>query len=420
MINFRKIAASAVAGLVISSACSCTASIGNGTQKAMSADGYDVNSGVFIYYSLQALDEALQNVSSNSGDDTSSKTTVKDLKNTNIDGIPADEWIQDKATEYCTSYIAIRKEFDKVGCTLTQDEISESDSMAESYYASDSRLDKNGISLDSVKDIALNSYREQAVFKHYFGIDSEKGCSEAELKDYFDDNFARVKYFSIKLTDDEGNEFGADEKRKLHQLAEDYARKINKKTGALEKMWEVDEASKEYDDYVAAQTTTAEGEDAVTTETTTTTAVPAETDASGKEVTTTTYAYENERLLQKRTTAAEDSSDPSVTTTAQSESDKTDEDFNNFVFNEMPKDEAVVYDYSDEEIYVIIRGDLRERMTEDDYWSDYYVDQLLSQRYYNDFTDMMKDIESGIDVDKVAASYRRYSPFKLDNETASN
>ena len=37
-----------------------------------------------------------------------------------------------------------------------------------------------------------------------------------------------------------------------------------------------------------------------------------------------------------------------------------------------------------------------------------------------DFTDMMKDIESGIDIDKVAASFRRYSPFKLDNEKASN
>lgn len=419
MSKFRKIAASAVAGLVISSACSCSASIGKGTQKAMSADGYDVNSGVFIYYSLQALDEALQNVSSNSGDGTSS-VTVKDLKNTNIDGVPADEWIQDKATEYCTSYLAIRKEFDKVGAELTSDEIAESDSMAESYYASDARLEKNGISLDSIKDIALNTYREQAIFKHYYGIDSEKGCSEAELKDYFDDNFARVKYFSIKLTNDEGEELGADEKRKLHQMADDYVRKINKKTGAMDKMWEVDEVSKEYDEYVAAQTTTADGEDAVTTVSTTTTTAPAETDADGKVVTTTTFAYNNERLIQKRTTVAEDTSDPTVTTTAQSESDKTDEKFNNFVFNEMPKEEAVVYDYSDEEIYVIIRGDLRERMTADDYWSDYYVEQLLSQRYYEDFTDMMKDIESGIDIDKVAASFRRYSPFKLDNEKASN
>ncbi len=418
MSKISKIAASSLAGLVISSACSCTASIGNGTQKALSAAGYDVNSGVFIYYTLQALDEALQNVSGNNSDGSSA--TVKDLKNTNIDGVPADEWIQDKATEYCKSYVAIRKEFDSIGAVISSDDIAESDNMAESYYSSDPRLDKNGISLDTIKDISLNSYREHEVFKHYFGIDGEKGCSEADLKDYFDDNFARVKYFTIKLTDDEGNALDADEKRKLHQMADDYARQINKKSGSLQKMWEVDEVSKDYDDYVAAQTTTAAGDDSVSTETTTTTTAPAETDADGKVVTTTTFAYSNERLIQKRTTATADPSDPTATTAAPSDSDKNDEKFNNFVFNELDNDKAVVYDYSDDQIYVIIRGDLRERMTEDDYWSDYYIDQLLSQRYYNDFTDMMKGIEETIDINKVAASYRRYAPFKLDNETSAS
>lgn len=417
MSKIRKIAASTLAGLVISSTCSCTASIGNGTQKALSAGGYDVNSGVFIYYSLQALDEALQNVK-NSNSDTS--TTVKDLKNTNIDGIPADEWIQDKATEYCKSYVAIRKEFDSIGATVSQEDIDESNNIAESYYSSDARLDKNGISLETIKDISLNSYREQAVFNHYFGIGGEKGCSEADLKDYFDENFARVKYFTIKLTDDEGNALDADAKRKLHQMADDYARQVNKKSGSLEKMWEVDEVSKEYDEYVAAHTTTADGDDAASAVTTTTTTAPAETDANGKAVTTTTFAYSNERLIQKRTTATVDPSDPTATTAAPSEDDKKDEDFNNFVFNDLDNDKAVVYDYSDDEIYVIIRGDLRERMTKDDYWSDYYIEQLLSQRYYNDFTDMMKGIEANIDVNKIAASYRRYAPFKLDNDTSAS
>ncbi|HPY85003.1 MAG TPA: hypothetical protein PLS20_08220, partial [Ruminococcus flavefaciens] len=169
-------------------------------------------------------------------------------------------------------------------------------------------------------------------------------------------------------------------------------------------------------DYVAAQTTAAEGETPVET---TTTAVSTKTDESGKVVTTTTNPYEKERLMQKQTTTtAEANADPTVTTAAETETSKQSRQFNEYVFNELTEYKAEVYDYSPDTIYVVIKGDLRERMTEDDYWTDDYKLQLLQTRYYDEFIKMMEGIADKMSVEKNSASYRRYSPFKLELESS--
>ena len=413
MISFKKLAAAAASCSLAASMFGCSASIGNGTQKALSADGYDVRSGVFIYYTLQAYDEAVSVLSEQNNNET---PTLKDVKGAHIDELDASEWIQDKATENCTAFAATKKEFDNIGGKLSKEDLDQAAEMAEYYLSYDPRNEANGVGIESMKEIAENTYKEQAIFEHYYGIDAPNGCSEDELKDYFDENFARVKYFSISLTDSEGNEMNEDDKRKMHQKAEEYAKKINKKSGDLEKMLEFDVVNEEYNDYVAAQTTAAEGETPVET---TTTAVSTETDESGKVVTTTTNPYEKERLMQKQTTTtAEANADPTVTTTAETETSKQSRQFNEYVFNELTEYKAEVYDYSPDTIYVVIKGDLRERMTEDDYWTDDYKLQLLQTRYYDEFIKMMEGIADKMSVEKNSASYRRYSPFKLELESS--
>lgn len=417
MISLKKLAAAAASCSIAASMFGCSASIGSGTQNALSADGYDVRSGVFIYYTQQAYDEAVSVLSEQNNNET---PTLKDVKSSHIDELEASEWIQDKATENCRAFAATKKEFDNIGGELTKEEKDNAAEMAEYYLAYDARNEKNGIGIESMKEIAENTYKEQAIFKHYFGIDCPKGCSESELKDYFDDNFARVKYFQISLTDSEGNEMNDDDKRKMRQKAEEYAKKINNKSDNLAKMLELDKVSEEYDEYLAAQTTAAEGEDSTPETTTTAVTTAAETDENGKEVTTTTNPYENERLMQKQTTtAAESNSDSTVTTEAESETSKQSREFNEYIFNKLSVYKAEVYDYSPDMLYVVIKGDLRERMTEDDYWTDDYKTQLLQTRYYDEFIKMMEDIADKMNVEKNNASYKRYSPFKLELDTST-
>jgi len=409
MKSLKKIAAGLSAFAVAAGSFGCTPSVGSGSQTALTADGYEVKSGIFIYYTMQAYDEAVSVISEQNEGAT---PTLKEVKNAYIDEVESTDWIQDKAADYCKAFAAVKKEYDNIGGQLSAEDKEEAAQMAEYYFNGDERNSLNGISLDSMKEIAENSYKEEQIFQHYFGFEGEKGCSETELKDYFDENFARVEYVTISLKDPEGNALSEDDARKVRKMAEDYAAQVNKKTKAQDKMFEMDTVKKQYDEYVAAQTTTSP-EEALLPEATTTTA--AETTE-----TTTTNPHENEMLLQRNTTTTASTEENSDTT--ETEAAPTDENlskFKDYVFNELPMDTAKVYDYSEDTIYVVIRTDLRERLTEDDLWNETYITNLQQMRYYNDFVKFMEDIADGMTIDKNKSAFRRYAPFKLVLETPS-
>lgn len=418
MKTFKKITAVTAALTIATAFTGCTPSVGSGTTEALTIGDKEIPAGVFIYYTMQGFSEAQSIIQTNTGE----MPEVKDVKNSNIDSIDSNDWIQNKATEYCADYAGILHEFGAIGGNLTAEDIDSAEEMANYYYYQDARLEENGVSLDSMKKIAESTYMEQAIFEHYYGFEGEKGCSEEELKDYFDENFARVKYVTISLLDESGTKVAPDKEKELRKLAENYAKQVNKKSGELNKMHELDAVSEEYDEYVAAHTTTAEG--ATTTTTTTTTTAADETTT-----TTTTDPYANERLIQKYTTTTTEAADEDTleleteTTEAEAEESETDKNtrlFNEFVFNELGLGEAKVYEYSEDTLYVVMRGDLRERMTEDDYWSEDYILNLQSTRYYEEFIKYLDEKTSGLTVEKNKSAYRRYAPFKLNLETTSS
>lgn len=414
MKKFKKFTAMAVSVTLASALFGCTPSYGSGSRTAMSIDGYEVPAGLFIYYTMQGYTEAKSLLNEQNGKDYE----MKDVKNSQIDSLDATDWIQNKAADYCLDFVTIRKEFENIGGELSQEDIEEAEKMAAYYYAQDSRLDKNGVSLETMEAMAQMTYMEQAVFDYYYGFEGSEGCSEDELKDYFDENFARVKYLEISLVDDEGNALGDDEQRELRKMAEKYAKQINAKSSSLSKMLEMENVKEDYNEYLAQQTTTAEGETTTTTTTTTT----VETSENETTTTTTTNPYANERLLQKATTTAAEESEAGTmdtqTETVETDDEKNTRLFNEFVFNELSLNKAEVYDYSDEMIYVVIRGDLRERMTEDDYWTEDYISSLQSRRYYEDFVDLLEAKSEQLTVEKNSKAFRRYEPFKLQLENA--
>lgn len=407
MKNLKKLAAAAVSVALSATTFGCTPSIGGGTSKSLTIDGYEIPSGLFVYYTLQCYNEASSKIS-NDG----TTPSVSDVKKAQIEGLDAADWIQDKATEYCRDFVAISKEFDAIGVELTAEQKDEAAEMAEYFYSLDPRIAENGISLDTMKLMAENSFKEQNIFKYYYGFEGERGCSEDELKDYFDENFARVKFVSISLLDDEGNELPEDEKRALRKKAEGYVDQINDKYREIDKMHEMDAVQEDYDEYLAAKTTAAEDEETIET---TTTAVEDDEDES---VTTTTDPFANERVIQKNTTTSKsaDSEESSTTTTPAEETKTDDSKYKDFVFNELELNKATLYDYNDTTIYVILRGDLRERMTEDDYWSEDYIENLQSMRYYDEYIKYLESKAEGLEITKNKSAYRRYAPFKLQLE----
>lgn len=405
MKRMKKIAAAVTAFSVAATMAACSGpAIGTGTSTALTIDNYEVPAGVFIFYTINSYYEAYNIVYENTG----TTPTIEDVKDSHIDELEATDWIQNKATEYCENYVAIEKEFEKIGGELTAEELDEVETNLESF-ASYEIYSTNGIGESSIRVLLENEYKTSYVFDYYYGFESENGMSEDELKDYFDENFARVKYVSMSLLDPEGNELDEDGEEEIRELAEKYAEQINSKSDVMDKLYEVDAVQTEYDEYVAEQK--AALETGTTTTTTTTTTASNETTT-----TTTTDPYANEQLMQKNTTTttAEESDETIVTTTTtESASTRSMNKLNDFVFEELGLNEATVFDDGEDTLYVIIRADLRERMTEDDYWSEDYIESLQSMCFSEDFTALIEEIAGKLSTDKNKSAYRRYSPFKL-------
>lgn len=410
MNNLRKIAAAGLSVALSASMVGCTPAIGAGSKNAMTIDGYEVPAGLFVYYTLQGYNEAANELYNKNG----TSPSVDDVKGTNIEETDSTDWIQNKATKYCKDFVAVQREFELIGGELTSEEKDEAAQMAEYYYEQYPSYADNGISLDTMKLMAESSYKEQKIFEYYYGFEGEKGCSEDELKDYFNDNFARVKYVSISLLDADGNKVSEDKERSLRKKADEYVAQINDKAREIDKMLEVNNVQTAYDEYVEAQTTTL-AQPTVEEETTTTTVET--TTESAESTTTTTDKFDGENIIQRNTTttASANSSDNTETTTADTED--AEYKFKEFVFNELTLGKATVYDYDESTIYVVIRGDLHERMTEDDYWSEDYISYLQSLRYSGDFKDYLEEKAEALSLDKNKSAYRRYAPFKLKLES---
>ncbi len=424
MNKLYRFAAAAAAMALAASTASCSSpkaiTFGNGTKTAMTIDGYDVPAGVFIYNELYAYNNASYTLYAKNGE----YPTVEDVKKANIESMDATDWIQNSAVDYCKDFVATEKEFEKIGGELSAEDLQEIKDGVEQQLANTLFTD-NGIGEESIRAILTNSYKQNAVFEHYYGIDAEDGCSEEELKEYFIDRTARIKYFPVSLVNEEGEAVSDDEKHELTKLVDGYIKEINSAKTNEKKLEKFDEVKAKYDEYTAKKAEEAaaaeaeeNGEEATTTTTTTTTSADDEVTT-----TTTTDPFANEVTLTKlTTTTADESADDAETTTTTAADNSADDSqkalkaYNDYVFNDLKEYTAEKYQYDENTIYVIIKGDIKERMTEDDMWSEDSVEALISERYYSDFTDRMKKIAEGMTPEKNASAFRRFSPFKLKLE----
>lgn len=415
MKNIKRMTAALAALSIAATMSSCgTPTIGSGSSTALTVDGYDIKAGIFIFYTMQSYNDAKSQLAE---DMDGATPTLEQVEDAQLDGVDSTQWIQDKATQYCSDFVAIQKEFDKIGGELSAEDLDEIDTMVQNIVAQDTQYHyiSNGISEDSLREIASVGYKSDFIFNYYYGTDSEQGMSEDELKDYFNNNFARVKYVNLSYLDADGNALDESGKKKIRDMANDYAKRVNSKSSTEEKLFEMNDVISDYNEYVASLSAVEE-ETETEAVTTTTTVAEAETTTT---TTTTTGAHDNERIIQKPTTASsEKEKNESAETTTQSASQKSAENLNNYIFDKLPEAEynkaVVLDDEENDSIYVIIRADLKERLNDDDLWVDSNIEYLQSLNFSEDFTDYMKKISDAYEVDRNNSAYSRYKPFDDD------
>ncbi len=407
MANFKKIIAGTAALAMMGSMAAC----GSNTAYAMTIDGVQVKAGVYIYYSYLAYNEAVSTIAEQ--DPELDTTDDELLKEQVIDGMETLEWIQDKAKTYCQEHVAVNKDFDAAGLTLSEETISEIDSSMESFWAeNEEAFESNGISEASIREIMEYTYKASDLFLHYYDIDGVEGVTEEEVYDFYVDNNARVQYVRFDLVDGSGAALDDNGKADMEKMVEDYLAAVEKLDEEDEIGEKMDEIKEEYSAYVtsiseeaaAATATDAEGNVTTTVTTTTTTAA---TDENGETTTTTTAPYANETILVKATTDEETSEDEITYSPSKIVHDHV---FEEAEFNEP----AMIFDEENNAYYLIVRYDIEERMNEDDIWADDRKKSTVSTMFSDAFQDKLDEWCAAQAVDLNSAAVKRYDPFDID------
>jgi hypothetical protein len=58
-------------------------------------------------------------------------------------------------------------------------------------------------------------------------------------------------------------------------------------------------------------------------------------------------------------------------------------------------------------------------MTEDDYWSEDYIANIQSVKYYDEFIKFLDEKTNVLEIEKNKSAYRRYEPFKLELDAST-
>ena len=439
--------------LALCSALSC-ASCGESTANAMKVANYDVRAGIYLYYATSAYNEAIEVLrkgGENFDDIEDSKGYQKILDKSDIDAVTAEEWIQNKAEEYCKTFVAIEQEFDALGLTLSGEQLAAADSSAASsmtYYGQ--FFEDTGISVQSVKDIILNSYKQDAIWNAYYGEGGSKDIQEQELYDYYAENHFRIKYIEMPLKDGEGNLLKADGKEEIENMAKDYLKRLGKKAkNEADLMAEFDFLIDEHANYVtslseAAVTTTDDEGNTITTPTT----AKITTDKDGNTGTTAaTTAPADEDEDAEKTTGADDASE-STTTTTTAVAEGVDYDTANehvLAVSTEPakkddeKEETTtepsytpcekVYNWAvdpkteflkpelikdDECYYVVVKMDIQDRMTGNDLWTANTVESARKDKYYQEFLDTLNKMANEKECERNNRAFKRYKVLDID------
>lgn len=438
----KKILTGIIASAMIISCAGC--GTGKSTAYALTIDGYQVNAGIFIYYQYSAFQEAKNLVAK--ADEKLDTEDEKALKKAKINGQDFMQWVEDKATTACAEHVAVIKQFDELGLSLDESDIDAIESNVENTYENNPEMfEGNGIGEESLKEIMTNTYKVQKIFESLYGEGGTEGVKNEDIKNFYIENNARVKYIGLDLHDSQGNDLDEAGKEEIKDMADDFLKRAKNADSTEKMLEEFDVMNEEYDKYVADKAAEAAGEETTeavteaateaTTEATTQTTITdstsestdsdntdtdvtaAETSSSTSSSETTTTSVSESKNEEAETTANPYANETIIAAVTTNENTKEDEvtynpskTFYDWVYNDAKTGTPEIIEDEDT-LYVAVRLDITERMTDDDLWSEQAIDSTRFDMFSDDLQNKLDEWVSAYNIDKNKKAYKRYDPF---------
>lgn len=188
-------AAGAMAALMAVGMMACN--IGEDTKWVAQYGDQTVPAGVYItgvlnsYYSAVSLLE----------------TDAKDPLKEQLDGQTVEAKVIEDAKTSLNRYIAVEQKFQEMGLTLPEETTSLLESQVESYWAYlGESFESNGISKSSYLLTMENDAKQSMIFEKMYGEGGEKEVPESELKEKFENDWAKIIIIPLSFKTDENGE----------------------------------------------------------------------------------------------------------------------------------------------------------------------------------------------------------------------
>lgn len=232
---FKKASALLLGSAIALSLAACSSNIaGPDISYGAEIDGMKVPAGVFISKQFDAYYDAVYYTDPNEETaETSAETTSEEAAETTsiwdkvIEGKAIEEWVNDEATKSMQQYVAVEKKFDELGLSFTDEEMEAAKAYIDSvweYYGES--YEEIGVGKNSQLLIYLNTIKKSNIFNYYYGEGGEKAATEEEIRNYLEENKARINYIEMTLKVGEGNLLKSDAKADEMTRAEEYVERI--------------------------------------------------------------------------------------------------------------------------------------------------------------------------------------------------
>lgn len=183
-----------------------------------------VSAGIYLGYLVDGYYNAASSVTDQE----------KDLFDQQIDKMDAADYIKKLAKESVARHITIANLFDEYKLSFTDKELEEIEANVDSVWSSAGAIyEENGCGKKSFYEIMLSDEKSQKVFEYYYSENGKSPVSEKERKDYFKNNYAKIKYVAVNYSNHFSGVSTASkatdkQKEELKKIAEDYIARLNK------------------------------------------------------------------------------------------------------------------------------------------------------------------------------------------------
>ncbi|MCC8195608.1 MAG: hypothetical protein LIO49_02165 [Ruminococcus sp.] len=193
------------------------------TSWIVKVDDVTVNAGMYIYYQGAGYTAAVYELAEEDSTYYYYYLFGYSLLDQTIDDQSVSDYMSDYAVDMCKQYVVVQKLFEELGLELSETELANIEtSVANTWESYSETYEAAGISEDTIRKVAEATMMEEDVFNAYYEVGSLNGTTEDDIKDYLEDNYARIKYITFEFSESADDAIDEDYKAEMLEIANSY------------------------------------------------------------------------------------------------------------------------------------------------------------------------------------------------------